>query len=167
METRTGTTGVPSTIAQSCRAKLAEAAGELDKLDARLAEIAEEEQELSRKKERLQIVIETLEPLCAQEQEAAWSEVAGLSIQECCYRLLQEEGQPLSAMGIRVILEDQRGVDMKRYANPLAVIHTSLKRIPDRVRSFRKKERAWDSSAKVWVRYYEAVKPGANPPPKK
>ena len=163
MENRTGGTGVPSTI----RAKLAEATGELSKVDARLAEIAEEEQELFRKKERLQIVIETLEPYCAQEQETAWSEIAGLGIQECCYRLLQEESKPLSAVGIRLLLEDERGVDMKRYANPLAVIHTSLKRIPDRVRSFRKKERAWDSSAKVWVRYYEAVKPGANPPPKK
>ena len=164
MATKANGAEVPTTIGKSCRAKLSEATEECADLTNRLEQIEAEQQDLLRKIERLQIVIETLEPLCAQLEEeeatqrvAIWSEVENLGIQECCYRVLLESDSPLSAQEIRFEL-GEAGIDMDRYANPSAVIHTSLKRIPERVRSFKQTCRDALSSKMITSRYYEAIR---------
>lgn len=128
----------------------------------RLREIEDEKREMELAAERLRGRIEVLEPLCQEhekQEDRQWADLAPFGIQECCYRVLFESEEPLDATLIRSRLEE-RNVDMKRYANPLAVIHTSLKRmIPDRVRSFKRHEEALTAGSKVWVRYYEAIRP--------
>lgn len=153
------------------RADLDSASKRIEQIDERIEEIEREKAALGEEHGRLSIKVEILGPICEeQEAEAAnhydgwkadWEEFAKTAgIQDCCLRLLQEEGKALDAGGIRNRLQEL-GVDLGRYKNALAVIHTSLKRIPERVRSFRQKEQAYNSSAKVWVRYYEAIAPGA------
>ena len=154
---------VPTTYGQACRAKLSKATDDLAAVETRLEEIEEEQANLLRDKEKLEIVIETLEPLCAQLDEeegekrgAMWSEVENLGIQECCYRVLLEAEGPQSAQNILFELSEL-GIDMARYANPLAVIHTSLKRIPERVRSFTE-VRKGEHMRPARVRCYEAIR---------
>lgn len=152
--------------------KYRKACAEHEEAQKQLKELDKKRAVLLRQIERLDIVIETLDPIASQEWEIEdeqrqkdWHEARDLGIQECCYRVLQDAQQALSAITIRRHLEEE-GVDLKRYANPLAVIHTSLKRIPERVRSFRRKETVGrDQSRKAWVRYYEAIKPEAEKPP--
>lgn len=155
---------VPTTAGQACSAKLAEANEELAGVVTRLEQIEREQQDLLRKQERLEIVIETLEPLCRQmddeekeQRVAIWSEVENLGIQECCYRVLLEAEDPLSAQDIRFELKEL-GIDMDRYANPSAVIHTSLKRIPERVRSFKRYCMDPVTEKRATSRFYEAIR---------
>ncbi len=152
----------PITRPDRYRAKLDKTRDELREIEERLEEVEEERAELLARAEKLKTVVEVLGEVCSdldQDHSTEWADLAKCGIQECCYRVLLESEEPLDATVIRYELESN-GVDVSRYANPLAVIHTSLKRIPDRVRSFRRKTRAVNSSAMVWVRYYEAIKPG-------
>lgn len=162
--------------------KLEEAQRELDHINGRLEvleqerrALEEERQDLERRGAHVAGKIEVLESLCSEiedeeekEKETEWAELVKLGIQECCYRVLVESGKRMEAWEIKNHLE-QHGVDMKdRYINPVAVIHTSLKRIPDRVRSTRQKGRVGsDGTRTAWIRSYEAIKPGAETPPKK
>ena len=144
-------------------ARLEEAKKRLADVDARLDAIQQEVKDLHVLRVRLETEIEVLEPIYVEQEEqerGEYAQLANVGIQECCLRLLIEEGEPLTASGIRFKLRD-RGVDLERYANPLAVIHTSLGRIPDRVRSFKRKELTGENGRVNWVRYYEAIRPSA------
>src|ERR1035438_6442319 len=155
----------PVTRADRYEADLEKAKRELEQVEERLEEVDQEKLALELRRSKLQTTIEVLGPICRDlgEEEhdtwtSDWAEIAKSSIQECCYRALVEEGAPLSAISIRFRLED-RGINLSRYRNPLAVIHTSLKRIPERVHSYKKQEWVGSDSERVaWVRYYEAIK---------
>lgn len=146
------------------RSQLQQFERELQDIELRLEEIETERLDLLQRKEKLTITKEILEPICEEQEkeeqekrDALWADVANLGVQECCYRVLLEEAKPLSAWSIKHQLE-QRGIELK-YKNPLAVIHTSLKRIPEKVRTFRRKEWVDDHRTRVaWIRYYEARK---------
>jgi chromosome segregation ATPase len=170
MESNEHTDSKAVTRAVRYRAEWDKAAKELDEVTSRLEEIEQEKSALEIRRTKLQTTVDVLSPICEElEQEevaewrSEWDELAKLGIQECCYRLLVEENCPLSAISIRFRLED-RGVKLDaRYKNPLAVIHTSLKRIPERVRSFRRKEFVGGDNTRVaWVRFYEAIKPAVS-----
>jgi hypothetical protein len=135
---------------------------ELEEVNSRLAEIEQERLELEQRRVILRTKVETLGPICVELEDeeskklnTEWDDLAEAGIQECCYRILVDAKEPLSAAGIRSRL-DEMGIDINRYANPLAVIHTSLKRLPDRVRSLR--GQAQDLKGRnVSVRYYEVI----------
>ena len=127
----------------------------------RIREIEQERRELELEVARVKGKIEVLEPLFSEERERderRWADLAHLGIQECCYRVLLESSEPMDATLISHRLREHN-VDIDRYANPLAVIHTSLKRIPDRVRSFKREDEALTDGRTVWVRFYEAIRP--------
>ncbi len=166
----------PVSTAQLTRAErywsqLQDAQKELNTLAARIEEIDQEKSDLERRVLELSTVIGTLEPIYAEQRreeegkleqehihsEAEWKRLAVQGgIQECCYRVLLESEEPLPAWAIRFALEE-KGIDLRGYANSLAVIHTSLKRIPERVRSY--KGRNTDSTGRTTsVRYYEVIR---------
>jgi DNA repair exonuclease SbcCD ATPase subunit len=153
--------------ATKLRARLEAVEDEIRAAERRLEDIEQERSSLEQNLVRLNAQLEVLGPICddaEQDESNEWAELAKCGIQECCYRVLVETGEPQSAKDIRFELE-QRGVDVSRYANGLAVIHTSLGRIPDRVKSFRRKEYIGeDRSKKVWIRYYKAI-PQDSPEP--
>jgi chromosome segregation ATPase len=159
---------------------LADARAELDQAKRRIAEIEEGIRKLEEEKSSLEsdVVyisgkVAGLERLAGeeiaeyrQERSEQWKEFVKLGLQECCYQVLVEDGGEMDANEIMERLE-RRGMDMKRYANPLAVIHTSLKRIPDRVRSF--KQKLQHENNVTQLRVYKAVgtnEAGALAPPK-
>jgi hypothetical protein len=86
------------------------AIGDRAALDARIAQ--------------LQQTIGTLSRLCGLRPTVPW----GLT--DACRTVLRNAGQPLSAVEIRGRLV-AIGYDLDRYANPLAAIHTVLKRLAE------------------------------------
>jgi hypothetical protein len=136
------------------------ASDELDKLNDRLEEIESERALILPQIEKLATIIEVLEPICEELDEEKvrggitdWEVLANCGIQECCYRVLCEAQEPMDAASIRDALA-VHGINMKQV-NPLAVIHTSLKRIPDRVRSFKRKRNGGKDGG--LARYYECI----------
>jgi hypothetical protein len=71
---------------------------------------------------QLQETINTLSRLCGLQPTVPW----GLT--DACRTLLRNAAEPLSAVELRARL-DAIGFDLQRYANPLAAIHTTLKRL--------------------------------------
>ena len=157
-------------LGEKLRAQLAKAQRELDQATARIEDIQAEQAELEKEKTELhqralvsRTVVETLEPLYREQEEEAlekhaseWERLQEAGIQECCYKVLLESKYPLEALDIKGELEEL-GIPMN-YANPLAVIHTSLKRIPERVRSFKQRRRDPVTEKTGTVRYYEAIR---------
>ena len=147
------------TLSERYRKSLRETRASLDEVESRLKELAEEKRQLEERGLQLRTKIEVLDRVCADLEEGEgkeWGELASTGgIQECCYRVLVEEAEPLTAMSIRRQLE-LRGVNLSHYANPLAVIHTSLKRIPDRVRTFKRNVDLGNSVNSM--RFYAAIK---------
>lgn len=163
----------PTSLADRFCDQLERAQNKLAEVETQLGQVEKERNELLKSKETLEIEIKLLEPLCDElreaeekQEDAFWSDMKNLgSIQECCYRVLVESSKPMDATLIKDALE-KRKVDINRYAQPMAVIHTSLKRIPDRVRTFKRKVQVVEGNPKIWVRYYEAIKPGTETPSK-
>jgi|ERR1022692_2415875 hypothetical protein len=158
-----GDDGLPTPLLMKCRSDLWSAKNELSEVFRRIEAVRQEEAKLEIRRVQLQSTIAVLEPIISEAEQFAeqkiksdWAGAAKAGIQECCFRLLIEEACPLSAGEVRSLLEE-RGVDMTQYHNPLAVIHTSLKRIPDRVRSFKQKRRGSTMSGVTVVRVYEAI----------
>jgi hypothetical protein len=150
------------TRSESYRSSLSEATKELDGIGSRLNELEAEKRDLEQRSLQLQTKIELWTRVCSdleEDENKGWAELSSSGgIQECCYRVLVEEAEPLSALSIRKQLE-LRGVNLDHYANPLAVIHTSLKRIPDRVRTFKQMVDLGNSVNAM--RFYEAIKPAS------
>ena len=73
---------------------------------------------------QLQQTINTLSRLCGLQPTVPW----GLT--DACRTLLRNAGRPLSAVEIRARLTSI-GFDLNRYSNPLAAIHTVLKRLDE------------------------------------
>ncbi len=143
----------------------------LREVDHEIRDLQEERENLLRDSARISGKIEALEGLIEEHEneqlvqtDEQWEELAGLGLKECCYRVLAESDQPLETTQIQERLE-ARGLDMKDYANPLAVIHTTLKRMPDKVRATKRKLRGGNGQSR-WISFYEAIKPAAEAPSK-
>lgn len=152
---------------------------QMEELERRQSELAEEQAALKRQHADLEMQVllvktkvETLRPFYERLEEEArenrareWEQCEQAGIQECCYRVLLESKEPLEALNIRFELKEL-GIAIEKYANPLAVIHTSLKRIPDRVRSFKVTRTDPLTMKRGTVRMYEAIRtPGPKPAP--
>ena len=97
-------------------------------LDARVARLAQSIGSLSR--------------LCGIAPTVPW----GLT--DACRMVLKAAGHPLTAMEVRGQLEAM-GLDLSRYANDLAVIHTTLKRLNEAGEAG-VVPRAWDKPGYQW-----------------
>jgi hypothetical protein len=84
------------------------ATGERAALDARIAQLKQ--------------TIGTLSKLCGYEPTVPWS------LTDACRTLLRNAAEPLSAVELKARL-DAAGLDLSRYANALAAIHTVIKRL--------------------------------------
>lgn len=101
-----------------------------------LARLLVQREEIDRKVARLQAVIAELEGLRAEmmRKHLDWEidQVlkAGLTmgITEALRLILKEKYFPMTAIDLKKALETRR-LDLSRYSNPLAVIHTVLKRL--------------------------------------
>jgi hypothetical protein len=151
--------------------------GELNRIKARITELEQERDSLQEEADQitqaLGVIRRHSEKLLFRkldDDERQWNDLANLGIQEACYRVLLEASEPLDATEIRQRLSShgvkKMGNGPEAYANQLAVIHTSLKRIPDRIKSTKRKVKVLDDQ-RGWVRYYEAIRPGAEKPPSK
>jgi hypothetical protein len=103
--------------------------GERAKLDARIAQLAQ--------------TIGNLTRLCGMTPTVPW----GLS--DACRIVLKAAGHPLTVGEVRGHLE-AIGVDLTRYANELAAIHTTLKRLRESGHA-RLVPRAGSKPAYVWA----------------
>lgn len=152
---------------EEVKAKASNAESDISEIDNQLAELkkrrkekAAEAERFKERVERLTASVEALRGLCDDEREARWSERHELvnngvwKLQECCYQVLLDAGRAMTAAHIHQELR-RNGVEYG-YQNPLAVIHTSLKRmIPDRVRRFKALPRG--GRVRRMCVWYEAV----------
>jgi hypothetical protein len=87
-------------------------------------DLARQRGELDRRLAQLAQTMGTLMRLCGLTPTVPW----GLT--DLCRMVLKTAGHPLSAVEVRAQLEAM-GVDLSRYSNVLASIHTVLKRLTD------------------------------------
>ena len=85
-------------------------------------QLAAERKELDVRLAQLQQTIGTLNKLCGYQATVPW----GLT--DACRVLLKAAGRPMTAVELRDRLSAS-GLDLERYANALAAIHTVLKRL--------------------------------------
>jgi hypothetical protein len=97
---------------------------ESEQIVVRLQQIEQERATLQQRFEQLQETIRALQPLC--EAEAAEETVPALG--PPCYHIVSNLGRPATAPEIRNLIAGT--IDLKRYNNPLAMIHMALKRMP-------------------------------------
>jgi len=98
-----------------------------------LARLLEKRQKIDHKLARLQGVINHLETLCDElnqkvSGERLTKEELGMGFTRLARVILRENFFPLTANGLKETME-AKGVDFSDYSNPLAVIHTVLKRL--------------------------------------
>ena len=103
------------------------ARAELEKLQAEQAELERAHEEQERKIAELVKTVNFLAPLVGQQTVAA-TPPAGMT--DCIRDVLKDAPEPLTAAEIREKLE-ALGFDMKSYSNPLATIHTVLRRLTE------------------------------------
>ena len=104
-------------------------------LDARIAQLAQ--------------TVGSLTRLCGLAPTASW----GLT--EACRMVLKAAGHPLTALEVRAQLE-ALGLNLSRYTNDLAAIHTILKRLQQSGEATFV-ARAWEKPAYAWG---QATRPG-------
>jgi hypothetical protein len=93
-------------------------------------------QKLDQKIARLHAVVSDLQNLCAEQDqknfenrvERVIKKDLKVGITECMRAILQEHFFPITANELKGRIEDRK-LQVSRYANPLAVIHTILKRL--------------------------------------
>jgi Fe2+ or Zn2+ uptake regulation protein len=76
-------------------------------------------------------------------------------MRDLCWQIVHESEQPLTTQDIAAALT-RKTVDVSQYANITAVIHGHLDKMPDRVRSFKKRvqhQGEWQT-----FRFYEAIR---------
>src|ERR1700722_15685016 len=112
------------------RATLGAAQRELEQLQARMAQIDSDRTMIQERVQTLGNMIAALLPLCQTEQE----EEDAPKIGAICYHVLANFGRAATAPQIRDQVATM--VDLSRYPNPLAVIHTVLGRM-DGVQRFK------------------------------
>lgn len=105
------------------RATLSAAERERQELSERLVQIQSEGVMLQQRIQWLNTMIEALRPLCQTEQE----EEDVPHIGAVCYYVLSNLGRAATAPEIRDLIAPM--LDLSRYPNPLAVIHTTLGRM--------------------------------------
>lgn len=98
-----------------------------------LARLLGERQKIDHKLARLQGVINNLETLCDELNQKVsgkrmTKEELGMGFTRLARVILKENFFPLTANGLKETME-AKGVDFSDYSNPLAVIHTVLKRL--------------------------------------
>jgi hypothetical protein len=96
-------------------------------LDAAIREYEEvgaRHSELGKRLSQLQETIRTLCKLCGYEATVP------LGLTDACRLVLRSAGMPLTATQVRDRLEGM-GLDLDRYANALAAVHTVLKRLTE------------------------------------
>lgn len=86
-----------------------------------LYELTKESQKMARRAAKLRQTITTLERMCGE------TPTSTMKLGEAVRSVLMASDRPLSAGGIKNALE-QIGYDLTRYTNPVAVIHTTVKR---------------------------------------
>lgn len=102
----------------------------------KLAQLLVERQERDKEIARMHSVVTNLQNLCAdQDQREFWGGAERVvkahlkvGITEAVRVILQENFFPITAVDLKKQIE-ARKLDINRYANPLAVIHTVLKRL--------------------------------------
>jgi len=107
-------------------------------LASRLQEINQERAAIEQRLQWLAATIESIKPLCESEEQE--EDVPKLSA--VCYHVLGNLNRPATAPEIRDLV--QSIMDLSDYSNALAVIHTTLHRMPE-VQSFK-------SSGKTYFR---------------
>jgi len=101
-----------------------------------LAELLVQRQKLDQEIARAHTVVTTLQNLCADQDQKDFSRGAErvikadlkVGITEAVRVILQENFFPMTAVDLKKQIE-ARKLNIQRYANPLAVIHTVLKRL--------------------------------------
>ena len=114
-------------------------------LDAALREyesLTRQRADLDARIARLAQTVGSLTRLCGLVPTVPW----GLT--DACRMALRAAGQPLTALEVRAQLQ-ALGIDLSRYANDLAAIHTILRRLQERGEATFV-GRAWDKPAYVW-----------------
>jgi hypothetical protein len=94
-------------------------------------------------------------PAVRQKSRAAEGDPEHPSMRDLCRQIVHESEQPLTIQEITTALTG-KGVDVSQYANIGAVIHAHLDKMPDRVRSFKK--RAQHQGKWQTFRFYEAIR---------
>jgi hypothetical protein len=98
----------------------------------------------------------SLTRLCGLEPTVSW----GLT--DACRMALKAAGHPLTAIEVRAQVA-ALGLDLSRYANDLAVIHTILRRLAQSGEA-RFVARGWDKPAYTWTTGTTASTSRARPP---
>ena len=157
---------------QELEAKIASVKLNIEETEDCIRSYTERKQEFESELERIKaraVLVKTsvgaLKSLCEDEDTAKWEERGNLfdkgewGIQECCYQILLDAGRSLTAAQILEKLAHKQ-IEL-HYKNPLAVIHTSLRRlVPDRVRVYKARKKGRSKRLFVW---YEALREKAQP----
>src|SRR5260370_15113076 len=120
----------PQYRAMRYRTTLNELLTEHQQVLTRLQEIEQEKGDLEQRLVWLTGTIEGLKPLCQAEIEEEDAPKLGA----LCYHTLLNLPQPVTAPELRLLIAQH--MDLSRYPNPLAMIHMTLKRMPDKVQCF-------------------------------
>ncbi|HYN10524.1 MAG TPA: hypothetical protein VES67_24260 [Vicinamibacterales bacterium] len=86
-----------------------------------LYELTKQSQKIAREAAKLRQTITTLERMCGE------TPTSSMKLSEAVLSVLTATDKALSVGGIKRALE-QIGYDLSKYSNPLAVIHTTVKR---------------------------------------
>lgn len=99
----------------------------LDAAIAELAELEEQERNIASRKANLRLTVNALWPVVFKQP---LNDINALSLPDAMRLILRSAGRPLNANDYRTKLTDL-GFDLSKFDNPLANIHTAMKRMVD------------------------------------
>lgn len=96
---------------------------------AELDKLTEQKEAIERRMAKLKEIIATLKPFLSKEDQGFWQDVISeIGLKDACLEILRVHGKPITPSEVVRELGRIFRFDMSEYANPVAVVTTTLKR---------------------------------------